>query len=201
MCIIAVSKKGVRQPSLETLAACFDNNPHGAGFMYARDGKVHIRKGFMAGDDFLDAVYHEHFGTDDAVVYHCRIATQGGRGKAMTHPFPLSPRLTDMCCIKSACSIGVAHNGVIALTADPRSQYSDTALFVARYLPRIITGPADLRDHIALDDIRTAAGGRFALMDGSGYIATTGDWIEAEGGLLFSNGSYVPRNYRWSWAV
>lgn len=201
MCIIAVSKRGVRQPSLETLAACFDNNPHGAGYMFARGGKVHIRKGFMNGDDFLDAVYHEHFTADDAVVYHCRIATQGGRGKGMTHPFPLSPKLTDMGYLRAECSIGIAHNGIISLTADPRSPYSDTALFVARYLPRIITCPADLRDHIALDDIRDIAGGRFALMDGGGYIATTGDWIETDDGLLFSNGTYVPRDYHWSWAM
>ena len=40
MCIICVSKSGVRQPCDITLRAMFRRNPHGAGYMYARDGKV-----------------------------------------------------------------------------------------------------------------------------------------------------------------
>ena len=35
MCIICVSKSGVRQPSDITLRAMFRRNPHGAGYMYA----------------------------------------------------------------------------------------------------------------------------------------------------------------------
>ena len=40
MCIICVPKSGVRQPGNITLRAMFRRNPHGAGYMYARDGKV-----------------------------------------------------------------------------------------------------------------------------------------------------------------
>ena len=40
MCIICVSKSGVQQPTDTTLRAMFRRNPHGAGYMYARDGKV-----------------------------------------------------------------------------------------------------------------------------------------------------------------
>ena len=38
MCIICVSRKGIRQPSDKTIAAMYSRNPHGAGYMYARDG-------------------------------------------------------------------------------------------------------------------------------------------------------------------
>ena len=34
----------------------FRNNPHGAGYMFARDGKIHISKGYMNIDSFLDAM-------------------------------------------------------------------------------------------------------------------------------------------------
>ena len=57
MCIICVSKSGVRHPSDITLHAMFRRNPHGAGYMYARDGKVTIHKGFMNIEDFLAAAF------------------------------------------------------------------------------------------------------------------------------------------------
>ena len=50
MCIICVSPKGTRQPTRAQLKTMFFRNPHGAGYMYARDGIVHIHKGFMYGD-------------------------------------------------------------------------------------------------------------------------------------------------------
>ena len=47
MCIIAIKDKRINLPSTKTLETMFRNNPDGAGFMYAKDGKVIIRKGFM----------------------------------------------------------------------------------------------------------------------------------------------------------
>ena len=47
MCIICVSRSGVRQPGEATIRAMFLNNPHGTGYMFARDGWVTIHKGFM----------------------------------------------------------------------------------------------------------------------------------------------------------
>ena len=96
MCIICVSKSGVRQPSDITLRAMFRRNPHGAGYMYARDGKVTIHKGFMNIEDFLAAVHAEQFTPQDSVVYHFRISTQAGVNAPMTHPFPLSNQLRMM---------------------------------------------------------------------------------------------------------
>ena len=78
MCIICVSKSGVQQPTDTTLRAMFRRNPHGAGYMYARDGKVTIHKGFMNIEDFLSAVHAERFTPQDSVVYHFRISTQAG---------------------------------------------------------------------------------------------------------------------------
>ena len=42
MCIICVSKPGVRQPDENTIRTMFYRNPHGAGYMFARDGRVEI---------------------------------------------------------------------------------------------------------------------------------------------------------------
>ena len=90
MCIICVSKSGVRQPGEAAIRAMFNRNPHGAGYMFARDGWVTIHKGFMDLDDYLQAIRAEHFTASDSVVYHFRISTQAGVSLAMTHPFLLS---------------------------------------------------------------------------------------------------------------
>ena len=70
----------------------------------------------------------------------------------MTHPFPLSNRLPYMKALDVECRCGVAHNGIIRLTSD-RSQreYSDTALFIAQYMARMLHGPEDLRNEKLLN--------------------------------------------------
>ncbi len=145
MCIICVSPARTRQPSVSQIKTMFARNPHGAGYMYARGGRVHIHKGFMDVESFLKAIRAEHFTAKDSVVYHFRISTQAGVNPEMTHPFPLSNQLAHMKALDAECECGVAHNGIIRLTSDPTNhEYSDTALSITRYLSEIIHSPNDL---------------------------------------------------------
>ena len=197
MCIICVSPARTRQPSISQIKMMFLNNPHGAGYMYARDGRVHIHKGFMDIDSFLSAVKAEHFTAKDSVVYHFRISTQAGVNPEMTHPFPLSNRLPNMKALDVECPCGVAHNGIIRLTSDTsQREYSDTALFITRYMALMVHGLDDLKDVQLLNRIERLAGSKLAIMDGSGYIATIGHFIN-ERGLLFSNDSYQELRWRY----
>ena len=196
MCIICASKSGVRQPTERELFTMFQNNPHGAGYMTARHGMVTISKGYMNFDEFLNAVRKEHFTVQDSVVYHFRISTQAGINPEMTHPFPLSNRLGRMMKLDTTCRIGVAHNGFIQLTSDPDNhRYSDTALFIAQYLTMLIKRREDLRDQRILDTIWRLAQSKFAILDGGGYIATVGQFLNRDG-LLFSNASFQGWRYR-----
>ena len=197
MCIICVSPARTRQPSISQIRTMFRNNPHGAGYMFARDGRVQIHKGFMDVDSFLDAIRGEHFTAKDSVVYHFRISTQAGVNPEMTHPFPLSNRLPYMKALDVECRCGVAHNGIIRLTSDRNQrEYSDTALFITQYMARMLHGPKDLRDEQLLNRIEQLAGSKLAIMEGSGYIATIGHFIN-ERGLLFSNSSYMDAQWRY----
>ena len=174
----------------------FRNNPDGAGYMVARHGMVSISKGYMDFGEFLNAVRREHFTERDSVVYHFRISTQAGVNPEMTHPFPLSNRLERMEKLDTTCRIGVAHNGVIRLTADPDNRrYSDTALFITQYLRVLIQRREDLRDRRVLDTVWNLAQSKFAIMDGGGYVATVGEFLNQDG-LLFSNASYMGWNHR-----
>ncbi len=192
MCIICVSPENVRQPDRKTLATMFHRNPHGAGYMFARDGRVCIRKGFMDLHALLNALEEEHFTAADPVVYHFRISTQAGVNPQMTHPFPLSNRPAHMKALDVDCRCGVAHNGIIRLTSDPHNrEYSDTAIFITDYLTKIIQRPSDLRNTKRLELIYKLAQSKFAIMDGKGYITTVGEFVN-EDGLLYSNTSYQP---------
>lgn len=198
MCIICVSKPGVNQPSLDQLRNMFDANSHGAGYMVARNGRVEASKGFMTWDDFIRAVKYEKFTDADAVVYHFRISTQAGVNPQMTHPFPLTGILEKTKLIDFHCPIGVVHNGIIQLTTNHRDrEYSDTAHYVAEFLRYLVRSPGDLRNAKILDAIERTTHSKWALMDGTGYIATVGDFIE-DGGLLFSNTSYRASRFKFS---
>lgn len=190
MCIICASAKGTRQPSKQEIYEMFCNNPHGAGYMVARNGKVEIHKGFMSFSEFYEAIENEAFTAEDAVVYHFRISTQAGVKPTMTHPFPLSAKLKDMLLLDAECKIGVAHNGVIKLTSDKRDRtYSDTARFITKYLVKLVRSKSDLSNRNILVMIAELTNSKWALLDSSGEITTVGNFIE-ENGLLFSNYSF-----------
>lgn len=187
MCVICASPAGTRQPSVSEIRRMFRRNPDGAGYMFARDGRVSIHKGFMNITDFLAALKSEGFTAKDSVVYHFRISRQAGVNPAMTHPFPLSNQLEVMKALDVVCGCGVAHNGIIRLTSNPNEkEYSDTALFIAEYLSRYIQNPEDIKCPALLNAIGTLIQSKMAILDGSGYIATVGEFCN-ERGLLYSN--------------
>ena len=193
MCVICASPAGVRQPSIPEIERMFHRNPHGAGYMYARGGKVIIHKGFMNLDDFVTAILNEQFTALDSVVYHFRISTQAGVNPEMTHPFPLTNQLEYMKELDVKCGCGIAHNGIIRMTTDPnQKEYSDTALFIANYLTKYVLRPSDLHRETLLNTIETMIQSKMAILDRSGYIATVGEFFN-ERGLLYSNLNH--RNY------
>lgn len=196
MCIICVSNKGIKQPTKDQLLQMFLNNPHGAGFMFARNGAVTIHKGFMKFAEFYAAVKAENFTKNDVVIYHFRISTQAGVTPEMTHPFPLTANIAECKALDTVCNIGVAHNGIITLTTNHADkEYNDTAHFIAEYMSRIITTESDLKDQNKLRRVEMLAKSKLAILSGSGTVATLGYFIKDKDGLLFSNYTYQPPIY------
>lgn len=190
MCVIAASPAGTRQPNLEELYAMWLTNPHGAGYMVARKNRVEIHKGFMDFNDFWRAVSKERFSDADPVVYHFRISTQAGINPEMTHPFPLTANLDRHKELNLTCSIGIAHNGIISLTANGSREYSDTSLFISRYMTQIIRRKSDLENPKKLDEILSLAKSKFCILSKDGAIKTIGGFIERDG-ILLSNGNHL----------
>lgn len=187
MCIICVSPKGAPQPSIDTLITMFLNNPDGAGYMFARNYKVEIHKAFTNIDEFINEIENAHFTEEDSVIYHFRISTQA-HNPSMTHPFPITANTKYLKAWDLSCEMGVAHNGIIALTSNGDKEFSDTALYIRNYISRYISTPQDITPSV-LERIEKEAGGRLAFLDKYGNTYMTGTWTY-EHGIFYSNGSY-----------
>lgn len=192
MCIICLSKKGIRQPNQTEIRNMWESNPDGAGYMSVKNGKVEIHKGFMNLKDFMRSVKEEGFTKDDVVVYHFRISTQAGVTPEMTHPFPLSTDLEDMKLLDCACEVGIAHNGIIRLTSCNDPEFSDTALFITEYLPSLIRNIEDITDKRVLRSIKALAQSKLVFLNSNEEVSVVGDFWSDKSGLMFSNKSFLP---------
>lgn len=192
MCVIAYKPQNINFPSDTILKNCFNNNPDGAGFMYAYKGAVHIQKGYETWEKFKAALDKARKLTGDNVPYvmHFRIATQGYE-KTMTHPFPLSSSYKNLKKLKFDANIGIAHNGVLDLTSDGAKDYSDTMKFIADYLTLIIRNYnwyKDDRTKMLIE--RLIDGSRLAILDKHGHCELMGEgWVEDDN-IFYSNESY-----------
>ena len=196
MCVICVKPKGIEFPTIENLEQMWNKNPDGAGFMFARNNEVVIRKGFMDLYSFIVAMNDEKLTKDDVVVMHFRISTQAGINEAMTHPFPLSADLNDMKELDCLCEVGIAHNGIIRLTSNPMEKnYSDTALFVSNYLTRIIRKDSDIHDEYIKDIIYQLAQSKLAILNRKGELSLIGHFEQKENGLWYSNLYHEPNHF------
>ena len=199
MCVIMVKNKGVSFPEETILRNCWERNPDMGGFMYAYKGNVHIEKGFLTFEDFMNALNKARKKTGDTAPYvlHFRISTQG-YDVSCCQPFPLSSKMQLLKNLRTKASIGVAHNGVIQLTSDGSKEYSDTMKFITDYLVNIIQSKDWYKNERHKKLIQNLIGySRLAFLDRKGVITMLGNgWIK-DNGLYFSNETYKTFIYHY----
>lgn len=196
MCIIVYKPNTSKFPKKDILKNCFSNNDDGAGYMYAVNGNVIIRKGFMKFKEFWDDVSktRKKFGDDIPYVMHFRISTQAGINPTITHPYPVSENLSDLKSLKSVTNIGVAHNGIIDFTSDHKAlDRNDTMTFVMDYLSLIATAKDWYNDPTKIKLITNLIGkyNKLAILSGDGHCELIGDFISDKDGCVYSNYSYM----------
>jgi hypothetical protein len=86
MCVVLICPEKVR-PSIETLIACDEGNPHGGGVAWRRNGAVEWAK--TNDIDEINAICHKVKGE---LIIHFRIASVGGVCNELRHPFPVTHR-------------------------------------------------------------------------------------------------------------
>lgn len=182
MCVIIVKPLGETIP-MNIIKKCWAKNPDGAGIAFGDGENVHIRKGFMTLDSFLDFLANLKLTEVDAIL-HFRISTSGGINPGMTHPFPISDNVDELTATDIITPVAVVHNGIIPTA--PQPGLSDTATYIAETMlsrykknPKFYDG---YRNRIVmLNEIRS----KMALLD-KDYFYILGEFYKRDG-LLFSN--------------
>ena len=174
MCIAIVKPGGVSLPRAR-LQTCFKNNPDGAGFAVAEEGRVRIHKGYTSFDQF-HAAYLEHDVDAHPALVHFRITTRGSDGPGNHHPFAL-------------LAGALVHNGTIPWLGKVGQGHSDTYLFAELLHEFSIEQLERLRPMVE----NSTGWSRFAVLTHAGdfLLFNPTAWEEVDG-ALYSNDSYLP---------
>lgn len=183
MCIIAAIPQGV-QISKSILKRCWENNPHGGGFMYSDGHKVIIEKEMSSFKKywkrFYEAKQRYH---ESAFVAHFRISTHGKINETNCHPFYVNKNL------------GFCHNGVIY--AAPKSDnFSDTYMFNQVILKNLPQNFLSNTAHVNLIEQYIGNGSKLAFLNAKSDITIinekAGVWDD---GVWYSNSGYKAAKY------
>lgn len=165
MCIIAIKPAGHTIPD-SIIKTMWDGNSHGAGFMYAENGRVKVVKGFMKLAAFQKALAkHNH----RKVVMHFRIKTHGDVSPELTHPFWVHKN-----------GVAMVHNGIIWDYAKKASNTESDSLLYARHFGRRFQRPMEaLADATVNAAIAQEIGySKLVFMDGGGEVAIVNEKLE-----------------------
>jgi predicted glutamine amidotransferase len=180
MCLAIYKPENQDIPFNEIIEA-WCSNSDGAGLCFINDkNEVVIHKGFMTLEFYLDFLYtNEVMLKSKKVLIHLRYSTSGKTNTAMTHPFPISSKNSDLSKQFLITDKALVHNGVL-FSPQYQKIFSDTAIFTKWYK---MTRPDDKRLNEVLK------GNRIAIMDNEG-VKMLGDWTKIDG-LYYSNTHYI----------
>lgn len=183
MCIIAAIPQG-QQITKGTLKRCWENNPHGGGFMYSDGNKVIVHKEMVSFKRYWKA-FHEAKTTytNSSFVCHFRISTHGKINETNCHPFLVNKNL------------GFAHNGII-YNAPRSDNFSDTYMFNETILKMIPNNFLNNTAMIAMIKEYIGNGSKLAFLNTKHEITiineSAGVWDD---GVWYSNSGYKATKY------
>lgn len=178
MCIAILAPAG-KHITDEQIERCWDNNPHGAGFVYVLDGKFVFVKELLKKEKFKK-LYHKHLNAakDSPMLIHFRVRTHGDISIPNTQPIQIDN------------NTAFIHNGVINCVPNHKN-HSDTVMFSRMVLRRIRPG---FHNHQRILDMIDKVVG-FSKLVFLGTDKTVGlvgekmgDW---DNGIWYSNRTHV----------
>ena len=173
MCVVIV-KKGKAKLSDKVLEACWDTNPHGGGFAFAKDDKIAVFKS-MKKEEFLSELRTQLDNYPELTfLIHMRIKTAGNISKLNTHPFVVNK------------DVVFAHNGHIPGMPES-NKISDTNFFNKLVLSRMNLDIGN-SSQLKLIELAIGRGNKLGFLHSSGDFKianeSEGNWID---GSWFSN--------------
>jgi hypothetical protein len=101
--------------------------------------------------------------------------------------------MSELRKLRTACGMGVAHNGIIYLTssASKTVTFSDTMEFIMDYMSLIVKSRDYYKDPDTLTLLDRLTDSKLAVLDGDGHCELTGGgWIKDKG-VYYSNNGYM----------
>lgn len=178
MCLAAFAPAGVTIRRAHLLEAG-DNNPHGCGYAFARNGHMVIRK-FEDVKELVPAYEADAalYGDGSAFLVHFRIMTHGAINKRNTHPHTMRD------------GGALIHNGIIDIPELPNGE-SDSRYFAREIIGAMPAGWMNDPILVAMAERYIGSGNKVAMLwpDGSSLILNEreGHWRD---GVWYSNRSY-----------
>lgn len=184
MCLLGFSKRG-DQITRQSLRIGFENNGDGAGFAYAKDGELIVKKGFFSFNSFYEA-YKESIGYP--TIVHFRAASQGVVNAENCHPYSINNNL----CI--------AHNGCIFNPKFKDIEKSDTRMLTENILTPIFNICPDLIKSNYFEKLFCSVihTGKFIFLDNKdNYLIIGEDLGHWNNDIWWSNYSYEESMFGW----
>lgn len=177
MCIIIAKDAGVKALDKEYFERAWENNPHGGGIVWKNAGEdVHIQKGFMNKEQFLEKIA-EINKDSTSFIAHFRIKSVGEIKPENCHPFVME-------------KVTFAHNGTLSI--QPEGGMTDSETFGRAFL--FDKDMAWIEDYKVLLEMALGTS-KFAIMDNvTGEITILNkEYGEIRDGAWFSNKSAFPK--------
>ena len=183
MCIIAAIPQD-KQITKATLQRCWNNNPHGGGFMFTDGKAIQIFKEMSSFKRYWKAFINaRELHPKSSFVCHFRISTHGKVNETNCHPFLVNKKL------------GFVHNGIIR-NAPLSNDYSDTYMFNEHILQNLPTNFLENQSIVSLIKDYIGSGSKLAFLSHDNKISfvneKAGTWDE---GIWYSNGGYKEAEY------
>ena len=176
MCI-AIYKPADKNISKRILGRCWNNNNDGAGFMYAKDDRLYVDKGYFEFKKFWKAIRPHILDDPKALVIHFRIATSGKVDAENCHPFLINDGL------------GLVHNGIISDLNDGIDRCDTLRMaMILKHLPEDFIHNDSI---MKLVELAVGNSNKFVFMNSKGEVKfineSTGIVVD---GVWYSNGSF-----------
>ena len=203
MCILICKEKNVELPSKKRLEICFENNSDGCGFMFTRDNKLIIEKGFMDFDNFykrLMEVDKELNLYEQNVILHFRISTSGKICGNLTHGYVVTDDYNKMkeTYVELEEGIAMSHNGILPSKYIPSKEIqnkhniNDTMKFIHDVVyPLVQLDKYSVFKPFYQDMLEKEIGtNKLAFLNSNGEVAKVGKFILGDDGVYYSNDTY-----------
>lgn len=203
MCILICKEKNVELPSKKRLEICFENNSDGCGFMFTRNNKLIIEKGFMDFDNFykrLMEVDKELNLYEQNVILHFRISTSGKICGNLTHGYVVTDDYNKMkeTYVELEEGIAMSHNGILPSKYIPSKEIqnkhniNDTMKFIhdvvyPLYKLDKYSVFKPFYQELLAKEIGT---NKIAFLNANGEMTKIGNFILGDDGVYYSNDTY-----------